>query len=234
MRFQDYLHVADIEAGRFAAAFAAVPADTPVPGCPGWTVGELGEHVVGLSRGVRWYLESGNPAPPAPEDVGAWFPASPGPVGDELRGVQEGIRTAGPDAVCWTVWPAVSPATFWARRHAHELTVHRVDVELAAGLPVSPIAAGFAADGVDELLTYLTRPGGPLAGCAGDRLDIEVGDNGVRWSAHLPGGTGECAISGPADQLYLALWNRGGDVVVTGDPAVLDSWRTTARWTFGS
>ena len=233
MRYADFLQVAEREAERFATAAAAVPPDTPVPGCPGWTVGELVEHVVGLSRGVRWFLETGHAAPPSPADVGGWFPDVPGSPGDELRAVQDGIRQAGADAVCWTLWPAASPATFWARRHAHELTVHRVDLELAAGGPVSAIGPRFAADGIDELLTYLGRPGGPLSGCTGSRLDIEVEDTGVSWSVHLPDGSAECVVTGAADQLYLALWNRGGDVIVLGDPAVLDAWRENARWTFG-
>ena len=36
-------------------------------------------------------------------------------------------------------------------------------------------------------------------------------------------------ISGSAAALYLALWNRGSDVRVDGDGAIVDRWRSTQR-----
>ncbi len=73
------------------------------------------------------------------------------------------LTQADPELECWTFLPAPSPLAMWARRQAHETAVHRADAELAAGAPLSPLAAPFAADGIDELLTcFITRPGGRL------------------------------------------------------------------------
>jgi uncharacterized protein (TIGR03083 family) len=40
-------------------------------------------------------------------------------------------------------------------------------------------------------------------------------------------GPEDCTVSGPAPELYLMLWNRGGlaGLEVTGDPGVLELWR---------
>src|SRR5258707_14400756 len=51
----------------------------------------------------------------------------------------------------------------WARRQAHETSVHGVDAELAANQAVAPFPAPFAADGIAELLEcFITRPCGRL------------------------------------------------------------------------
>lgn len=54
---------------------------------------------------------------------------------------------------------------FWARRQAHETTVHRWDVEAAAG-QITAINATLATDGIDEVLTVFrsTRGGQRLMG----------------------------------------------------------------------
>ncbi|MFF9020212.1 hypothetical protein [Streptomyces eurythermus] len=38
-------------------------------------------------------------------------------------------------------------------------------------------------------------------------------------------GAAEAELSGPAEQLYLALWNRRAIPLVTGDPALAALWR---------
>jgi hypothetical protein len=45
------------------------------------------------------------------------------------------------------------PASFWTRRRAHKAAVHLADAQLAAGWDVD-LAAGLAADGVDEWLGH--------------------------------------------------------------------------------
>ena len=40
-------------------------------------------------------------------------------------------------------------------------------------------------------------------------------------------------IAGPADAIYLALWNRGDEVEVTGDDGLLDRWRAAQRVRWG-
>jgi len=50
------------------------------------------------------------------------------------------LSAAPPDLRCWTFLPAPSPLAMWARRQAHETTVHRVDAELAAASVAPPAA----------------------------------------------------------------------------------------------
>lgn len=53
---------------------------------------------------------------------------------------------------CPTWWPEHSTTGFWLRRMLHATTVHRVDVETAAGVTISPIDEDVATDGIDEIL----------------------------------------------------------------------------------
>ena len=72
-----------------------------------------------------------------------------------MQRLTEAIRAAGTDQV-WA-FGSLAPATFWARRQAHETMVHRADAELTAGLPVV-LDPELAADAVDEWLTLMAGP----------------------------------------------------------------------------
>lgn len=104
---------------------------------------------------------------------------------------------------------------FWPRHQAHEVTVHRWDIEVACGTP-TPIEAPFAADGVDELLhCYTARYRPHLL----DRpLTLSCRDEESGWSL-TPAGGGRVNVERRADQtgadveasaenLYLLLWRR--------------------------
>lgn len=207
MRLDDYLAVMATEDARFRALATRLAPATRIPTCPDWTVRDLLDHVIGLSRGVTWVLATHRRHPPGPGEAANWFEPS---SLDELATTQQALATATPDDY-WTVWPTGDPVTFWARRHAHELAIHRVDLELAAGEEVTAFDPEFAADGVDELITYLTRVRG---------LDITVTVTGGVWQVTFDGGT----ITGPATELYPMLWNR-----TSPRPA----WQRVARWNYG-
>jgi uncharacterized protein (TIGR03083 family) len=154
------------------------------------------------------------------------------------------LTAAPPELRCWYFLPAPSPLAFWARRQAHETTVHRVDAEAALGKELSPIDTAFASDGVDELLTgfhvraksrvrsELPRSLRVLA------VDAPTGQND--WLMHLSAdpprtqrageGPADCTVRGTAAELYLALWNRGPyeGLEVSGDASLVDLWRRTA------
>ncbi len=116
----------------------------------------------------------------APEDADLvdWY-------GDLHRRLADALAAAPADLECWTFLPAPSPLEFWARRQAHETTVHRVDAEAALGGDPSPVEADFAADGVDEaLLRFQVRERGRA-----DRpctLRLRADDvPGADWLLHL-------------------------------------------------
>jgi hypothetical protein len=122
-------------------------------------------------------------------------------------------------------------AASWARRQAHELTVHRMDLEAAAGVPHAPVPPDLAADGVDELLAVVVPRWAhtePLARARGT-VAVTATDTGRSWSVRVDhgrvgigperSGSEDAHLSGSATQLLLRLWGRPADVVVEGDPA---------------
>jgi hypothetical protein len=67
-------------------------------------------------------------------------------------------------------------------------------------------------------------------------------DSDRRWTVHVAermtataesAGDAHVRIAGPADAIYLALWNRGDEVEVTGDDGLLDRWRAAQRVRWG-
>ena len=62
----------------------------------------------------------------------------------------------------------------------------------------------------------------------GDWL-VHVSAEPPRTERDVPG-PADCEVSGPAVDLYLALWNRGpyDGLVVRGDSSLVELWRGTA------
>jgi hypothetical protein len=122
-------------------------------------------------------------------------------------------------------------AASWARRQAHELVVHRMDLEGAAGRAPAPVDPVLAEDGVDELLTVvvprwahtepLTSARAAVAVTATDTgrtWSVEVDRGAVTVSPHLSGAE-DASLRAPAPALLLRLWGRPADVILDGDPA---------------
>ena len=143
---------------------------------------------------------------------------------------------------------APAPREFWARRQAHETTIHMVDA-LAASLGRVPTAdeAGIgpplAVDGIDELLRgFFTRGRSKLYDGTDygrrradgrrstlDRRRRRTSDRRARRPAGRRRGRHD---QRHAAELYLALWNRGAEVVLPAVPDVLERWRATQRVTW--
>ena len=74
----------------------------------------------------------------------------------------------------------------WARRQAHETAIHRVDAQLAAGIPVTACAPAFAADGIDELLVlFVPRRGAKLRADPPATLAVGCTDVDASWLLRL-------------------------------------------------
>jgi uncharacterized protein (TIGR03083 family) len=247
------------EGARMTAAARAMSADAPVPTCPEWVARDLIRHLGGVHRWATSNVAEARAEPstksleelaggwPGDEELADWFEAG-------YLGLVSALEAAPADLQCWTFMPAPSPLAFWARRQAHETAIHRVDAELAAGRTeahLSGFAPAFAADGVDELLTcFVPRRSTGLRSESPATLGIEctdaegawvlsIGPDGVTTSVGAnedgDGGGSQCTVRGPAGDLYLALWNRGGDarLRIEGDRAVLDRFGDVVqvRWT---
>ena len=132
MRVSDFLAELRDQGALMSAAACAAALTDPVPTCPGWTVRELLLHTGGVHRWATTIVgeRRQEPVPLRPPetvpDPATWFATGHAAL---LRT----LEAAGP-LVCWTFQPAADPLLFWARRQAHETTIHRVDAELAAGL----------------------------------------------------------------------------------------------------
>jgi uncharacterized protein (TIGR03083 family) len=243
-----------LEGVRMADATGAAGPDAPVPSCPDWVVRDLVRHTGGVHRWATGVVSTPRTevwAVGLDEVVGTW-PSDDALVEWFLEGHADlvaALEAAPPDLECWTILRAPSPLAHWARRQAHETTIHRVDTELAAGGTLGPIDAALAADGVDELLCgFVPRRSTRLraetpavlrvrSAHTGDawvlRIDTEGvsaerteagGDDGAAAADDgLAGTPAACTVSGTAEDLYLALWNRGRleTLSVEGDGAVL-------------
>ncbi|WP_392676023.1 maleylpyruvate isomerase family mycothiol-dependent enzyme [Streptomyces sp. LN785] len=230
------------EAGHLLAAAAeqAGPG-APVPTCPGWQVRSLLRHTGMVHRWATAYVTEGHtsyrPDGGEPDlDGGAlldWFREGHG-------GLVDALAHAPADLECWTFMPAPSPLAFWARRQAHETTIHRVDAESARGGPLSPVTAVRALDGIGELLLgFHARPKSRVRTQEPRTLRIRATDTDTAWTVRLSpeppraartdgcedGGV-DCELSGTAEELYLTLWNRlpVTAVTVTGDPGLATLW----------
>jgi hypothetical protein len=124
---------------------------------------------------------------------------------------------------------------FWIRRMAQETVIHRVDAELGARAQVTAIPGDLAADGIDELLVTFVQYGttnwpeefAELLKPAGDRL-VSVVTPERSWALRLTSrdvrvdeaaaGTPAAVVEGPAADVVLWLWARGGEAAAaSGD-----------------
>lgn len=243
-------HIAALEqAGvRFSRVLATVDLDAPVPPCPGWDVRDLTQHLGGIHRWATAYVARGRKEPidlELEELVGGWPPdeALAGWFVDGHAGLVAALQAAPPDLECFTFLDAPTPLAMWARRQAHETSIHRVDLESAAG-HVTGFSPEFAADGIDELLTaFITRPGrGPRASRP-TSLVVAPNDSQARWLVSFDAtscqtersdGEADTRVMGTASDLYAWAWNRPSvqNIDIHGDPAVIEAWRDTVhvRW----
>jgi uncharacterized protein (TIGR03083 family) len=149
------------------------------------------------------------------------------------------LTTAPADLDCWQFMPtAPSGAMFWARRQAHETTIHSVDAEAAAGLP-SPIPSALAADGVDELLCGFLPRSRRLRAEEERSVLVSATDTGDNWlvrygpdsptATRVAAAEADSAIAGTAEELYLALWNRRQWHGLTADDELAALWAEQVR-----
>jgi uncharacterized protein (TIGR03083 family) len=230
-----------------SAAAATAGLDTKVPTCPAWTVNQLVAHQGMVHRWAAANLRGERDHNTA--DSRAAAAAAPDLLGWYSEGLEElldTIKATADDATAPVFLnDAPPPRRFWARRQAHETTIHAADA-VSATLGRWPTAAEvsveaqLAVDGIDELVTgFLTRGEGKLHTDEPCTLVIRTEDTGHAWTVRLSGGpivsevgdtdTPDAVFAGSAAQLYLSLWNRSAEVSVTGRPDLLDLWRAQIR-----
>jgi uncharacterized protein (TIGR03083 family) len=169
--------------------------------CAGWTLRDLAEH---LGRENLWAAAAvvqGHgeyEAPPAPVDISPWFADTATVLTDAL--------SADPSTPAWTFAPP-STVAFWRRRRCLETLVHRWDAQHALGIPAQ-LEPELCGDGIAEVLEVfvprqirLGRTSEPQTAVC-----LVATDLGRSWI--LGPGEPAATLSGSAEQLMLALWNR--------------------------
>lgn len=225
--------------------------DAPVPSCPGWDARALLAHIVmvhdwagsHVRRGGGAYSRSQTELRSSGDDLFELFDSGVVRLVDALLAASDDL-----DAMVF-LKDAPRPRAFWARRQAHETTIHSIDA-LAARLGRLPSTAEahlpreLALDGIDELLMgfvprgksrwHVERPF-TLSVCPTDgdrrwrlRIDAERVSSTETESA-TDSADADARFSGTAAALYLGLWNRGAELVEEGSVPALEMWRTVQR-----
>jgi uncharacterized protein (TIGR03083 family) len=242
MKHGEYVDAIRADGAALAAAASAAGIDASVPSCPLWSVADLLGHIGRIHRWVAQLVATGaiergphwsEAEPPSANELTTWFAGGVTLLADMLE-------HAGPDAVVWS-WTRDATSGFWARRQAHETSVHRYDAQLAAREP-QRLDGALAADGIDELFTVLPFwPSAPRVRADGETVHLHCTDRDGEWLVKLvPDGVevtaehakGDVAARGTASDLFLFLYGRvGSDALeVFGDAALLARFRALITW----
>jgi len=221
--------------------------DADVPTCPAWTVRDLVSHQGMIHRWAAAHLRGeGDHDTTVSQREAATTADLLGWYSQGLEAVLEAAGSA-PDDLQAMVFlrDAPLPRRFWARRQAHETTIHGADA-LAARLGRWPTAdeveidPEMAADGIDELLSgFLPRGKGKLRFDDPVTLVVRTEDTGHAWTVHIDDESNTVTVgeadspdalaTGRAAELYLGLWNRGNEITMSGPSDLLDRWRQLVR-----
>jgi uncharacterized protein (TIGR03083 family) len=212
MDAQQYIESIRVDSSGLREAAAAADRSTVVAACPEWNVADLVWHIgevqhfwgaIVRDRMQDWegYVEPTRPD--TDEDVYAF-------AADAAEQLVAALTDVDPHTPVYT-WSAQKDVAFVIRRMAHEVAVHRVDAERAAGRDHC-IDPALASDGIDEFLEF------HLADEAAGSVHLHCTDVDGEWLvAPGPDGTkvvtrehakGDAAIRGPAHDLLMVLWRR--------------------------
>ncbi|KRC50186.1 MULTISPECIES: maleylpyruvate isomerase N-terminal domain-containing protein [unclassified Nocardioides] len=228
-----YLDHIRTESARFADVLATCDPAARVPSCPDWDATDLLWHLAEVQH--FWHhVITHRPAPP--EDYADPVrPATHDEVLAFFRATHdafvEALAAADPAEAAWS-WSTAEDSQrvgFTYRRQAHEALIHRLDAELAAGVPTA-LDAALAADGVDEALDVMYGGLPDWGRFEPEPLYVEyrATDTGASVWTQLGtfGGTAPDGTvrSGEPDQHVVPAPGRAADVVVTGTADQLDGW----------
>jgi uncharacterized protein (TIGR03083 family) len=230
----------EIEVERFTNVLAAGSLDAPVTGCPGWDVRDVAVHVGKVHRWATELVRRKARQRMTIKELGVEAgDGSPQWISEGGARLVETLRHANPDGAMWAM-ASDQHVRYWSRRQLHETLVHRMDIELAAGIEPDG-ASDVAVDAIDEILEKLSDAGGfsSVTGPRGvsERLGIRELDTGTRWTVTILGEGFDVAhggadvdaeISGRSNDLLLAIYRRRNlgerGVTVEGDVRVANHW----------
>ena len=238
-----YQHTIAEESDRFRELLTPLDPSSRVPSCPDWSATDLLWHLAEVQHfwGEIVARRLGSPDDVTPLDHPAEHDACLALFDTSSEKLRSALAEAPPTDQVWT-WSDDQSVGFVVRRQAHEAAVHRVDAELAAGRPVTPLAPWLGADGVAEILIdFLGVPPWGTFGRTGG-VKVAATDTGDEWTVQLGSVAGtspasgktyadlptglvaegdfSATVSGTAGDLDLWLWGRGDNIEVNGDASV--------------
>lgn len=193
-----------------------LPRDAPIAHLPGWTVHDVLAHLAGDYRWAQQILTARERPATGLQSVMMTGEA----LTDEWNQVSEELiaqlATADPNSPCPNFARIDETAGWWVRHQAHETTLHRWDLESAAGT-CTPIADELAADGIDELFPVYAERYSPFelphpvsfGSPAGRRVwTVSPAGDGTRVRMEHTDTVAEPDIEASPSSLLLLLWNR--------------------------
>jgi uncharacterized protein (TIGR03083 family) len=215
--------------------------DVAVPTCGDWHMPDLLTHVGSVYHraavvvGTR--ATDSVPWREPPPDI-----ADPQRyLADSLDELVHALSEADADSPAWNWSGQPRVAAFWARRMAHESTVHRYDAQRAHGV-AQPIDTDLAHDGLDELVDVLlpriikrdnpALPDATYALLATDEGEwfVRLGPDGAQRldTAKAP----DVTVRGTASALLLAAYARvkWTSLEVEGKQALVDGWSAAIKF----
>jgi uncharacterized protein (TIGR03083 family) len=240
MESSRYLESLPADYGVLRAAAESAGLDAPVPSCPGWTVRDLVGHVAEVYLHKVAAMRLGEWPQPWPPDLSGERPLEL--LGRAYADLMAEFAARPPSAPSLTWYKPQQEVAFWIRRMAQETVIHRIDAELAARRPVTPVPDDIAVDGIDEVLRLFLAYGSSawpeeFAAVAGGHLESGEGDDtvtvragGAAWTVRPgpdqvevddgPGGHVHAVVEAGPGAMLRWLWGRASDseVTVSGDP----------------
>lgn len=229
----EYLQAFDANWERLLAA-AALGVKSPVPSCPGWTVGSLVGHMGAVfTFWNKWVRDR----PRASDDAAfkdlraerearlpgfsAWrekdFAWESAPLGVLDFAKESQVELAGrlaeldPSEQVWTFFPPDQTAGFIQRRIAHETAVHCWDAQDAQGI-AEPIEAELAHDGIDEFFDAIIQVNRAVL----QEEDKLPAYGGERFTFRRSDGQGEWLVEFTPEATLVTRDGAPSDVALSG------------------
>jgi uncharacterized protein (TIGR03083 family) len=246
-------HIQD-ESDRFGVVLTTTDPASRVPTCPDWNAVDLLKHLIQVHQ--FWAAVIGDrltgTAVTDFETTRPELPDDPAELLDLRRDATAKLLTAltdrDPSEQAWSWFPGDQTVDFTWRMQTHEATMHRVDAELTAGLPISRIDPAMAADGIDHVVNVMWAwvPADVERRITGT-IELRATDTGrswlvktIRWSGQAwdqtfndqigceraEAGRADATVTGTAEDLDLLVWTRADRAVVrAGDPHALNEFQ---------
>lgn len=236
LEYPTYLDHIRRESARFREVLADCDPGARVPSCPDWDAADLLWHLAGVqlfwAKVIRHRPHSPGDAEIS-EEPEAQRPESYAELleafDDFSHAMVTELERADPEAEAYH-WSGDNRVGTTYRRQAHEALIHRVDAELAAGVPVTPLDAPLADDGVAEVLGVMYG-GAPPWGTftpTGETVAVRMTDTGTDLLVALGKFSGTDPDDGKTyeDEDDLNLVDSGADPAasIAGTAADLDAW----------